>query len=133
MFRKCAGAIFFTHQPIKCFTENDTPVNFSQKTRYCSVIASEFSSEIFSVFSMLYYLYTSIGAHNTSQIIPVKNYGSQSRASEANGIEFGYHNFLLVLFDWYYPHLYNYLLKLQLSTESSKSKHKFFMENRFQK
>ena len=24
------------------------------------------------------------------------------------GIGFGYRNFLLVLFDWYYPHLYNY-------------------------
>ena len=29
------------------------------------------------------------------------------------GIGFGYRNFLLVLFDWYYPHLYNYLQRFQ--------------------
>ena len=49
-----------------------------------------------------------IGADNTSQILPVKIYSSQSRASEANSIGFGYNSFLLVLFDWYYPLLHNY-------------------------
>ena len=57
-----------------------------------------------------------IGEDNTSQIIPLKNYGSQSRESEANGIGFDYHNFLLILFDWYYPHLYNYLCKQNRKT-----------------
>ena len=46
---------------------------------------------------MFYYLYTSIGADNTSQIIPVKNNGSQSRASEANGMALA-----TIIFHWYY-------------------------------
>ena len=34
------------------------------------------------------------------------------------GIGFDYHNFLLVLFDWYYPHLYNYCHGQELSREA---------------
>ena len=45
---------------------------------------------------------TDIGADNSSQIIPVKI------MVDKVGIGFGYHDFLLLIFDCYYPHLYYY-------------------------
>ena len=51
----------------------------------------------------LYFLwYVDKGDHYTSQIKPVKNMVVKV------DIGFDYHISLVVLFDWYYPHLYNY-------------------------
>ena len=50
------------------------------------------------------------------------------------GIGFGYRNFLLVIFDWYYPHLYNYSSiwknvnqQCKKSWSSVTKKHKIFL------
>ena len=48
------------------------------------------------------YINNYIGADNTSQIIPVKIIAPKLDT------DFDCYNFLLVLFDWYYTHLYPY-------------------------
>ena len=53
-----------------------------------------------------------IGADNTSQIIPVKNYSSQTRYCSLRSLDFDNYSFLLVLLDWYNPHPYHVLQEL---------------------